>query len=58
MAYWLYKTEPGNWSWDDQKREGDKGTHWDGVRNHQAQVLLFPTVFTMMLFPTIDYGRL
>jgi predicted RNA-binding protein with PUA-like domain len=36
MAYWLYKSEPGTWSWDDQKREGDKGTHWDGVRNHQA----------------------
>ena len=34
MAYWLLKSEPGAWSWDDQVR--DKRTHWDGVRNHQA----------------------
>ena len=34
MAYWLMKTEPGEWSWDDQVKEGT--THWDGVRNHQA----------------------
>ncbi|MBT6119078.1 MAG: EVE domain-containing protein [Rhodospirillaceae bacterium] len=34
MAYWLIKTEPGTWSWEDQLR--DKVTFWDGVRNHQA----------------------
>ena len=34
MAYWLIKTEPGDWSWEDQVRDGT--THWDGVRNHQA----------------------
>lgn len=34
MAYWLMKSEPGTWSWDDQVREG--WTHWDGVRNYQA----------------------
>jgi len=34
MAYWLVKSEPGTWSWDDQVR--DKTTHWDGVRNYQA----------------------
>lgn len=34
MNYWLVKTEPGSWSWDDQVREGT--TEWDGVRNHQA----------------------
>jgi predicted RNA-binding protein with PUA-like domain len=34
MAYWLVKTEPGAWSWNDQVRDGR--THWDGVRNHQA----------------------
>ncbi|KEO58309.1 EVE domain-containing protein [Thalassospira permensis] len=34
MAYWLIKTEPGSWSWDDQVRKGVEG--WDGVRNHQA----------------------
>ncbi|RMD87773.1 MAG: EVE domain-containing protein [Alphaproteobacteria bacterium] len=34
MAYWLVKSEPGTWSWDDQMRAGR--THWDGVRNAQA----------------------
>ena len=34
MAYWLLKSEPGTWSWDDQVRQGTE--HWDGVRNHQA----------------------
>ena len=34
MAYWLMKTEPGTWSWDDQVKEGT--TYWDGVRNFQA----------------------
>ena len=36
MAYWLFKSEPGAWSWDDQVKEGEKGAEWDGVRNHQA----------------------
>lgn len=34
MAYWLIKSEPGAWSWDDQVRVGV--TEWDGVRNYQA----------------------
>ena len=34
MAYWLLKSEPETWSWDDQVRQGTE--HWDGVRNHQA----------------------
>lgn len=34
MAYWLFKSEPGAWSWDDQVKKGVEG--WDGVRNHQA----------------------
>ncbi|MDJ0894385.1 MAG: EVE domain-containing protein [Alphaproteobacteria bacterium] len=33
-AYWLLKSEPGTWSWDDQVRDGV--AEWDGVRNHQA----------------------
>jgi predicted RNA-binding protein with PUA-like domain len=37
MAYWLFKTEPGVWSWDDQVRAGETGTEWDGVRNALAQ---------------------
>jgi predicted RNA-binding protein with PUA-like domain len=34
MAYWLMKSEPGAWSWDDQVKEGV--AEWDGVRNYQA----------------------
>ena len=34
MAYWLVKSEPGTWSWDDQVRDGT--AEWDGVRNYQA----------------------
>lgn len=34
MAYWLIKSEPGSWSWDDQVGKGTE--HWNGVRNHQA----------------------
>ncbi len=37
MAYWLFKTEPGTWSWDDQLKRGEKGEHWNGVRNHLAK---------------------
>jgi predicted RNA-binding protein with PUA-like domain len=37
MAYWLLKSEPETWSWDQQKREGRKGAEWDGVRNFQAR---------------------
>ena len=37
MAYWLVKSEPGTWSWDDQVKAGTKGTAWEGVRNHQAK---------------------
>ncbi len=37
MAYWLIKSEPGTWSWDDQVKAGAKGTAWEGVRNHQAK---------------------
>jgi len=37
MAYWLMKSEPGTWSWEEQKKEGSKGAEWDGVRNYQAR---------------------
>ncbi len=37
MPYWLYKSEPSVWSWDQQVAQGDKGTHWNGVRNHVAK---------------------
>mgnify|MGYP001352878966 CR=1 FL=1 len=37
MAYWLFKSEPFKWSWEMQKKVGDKGQQWDGVRNYQAR---------------------
>ena len=37
MNYWLFKSEPGTWGWDDQVARGDKGEPWDGVRNYQAR---------------------
>ena len=37
MAYWLFKSEPNTWSWDDQVAKGDIGEQWDGVRNYQAR---------------------
>ena len=33
--FWLLKSEPSNWSWEDQIRY--KSTIWDGVRNYQAR---------------------
>lgn len=38
MAYWLMKSEPAAYSWDDLVR--DKGTEWDGVRNNAATLHL------------------
>jgi predicted RNA-binding protein with PUA-like domain len=37
MAYWLFKSEPSTWGWDDQVAKGDIGEEWDGVRNYQAR---------------------
>lgn len=37
MAYWLFKSEPDTWSWDQQKKKGAKGEPWSGVRNHTAK---------------------
>lgn len=37
MAYWLFKSEPSVWGWDDQLAKGDAGEEWDGVRNYQAR---------------------
>ena len=36
MKYWLMKSEPNVWSIEQQKKVGDKGATWDGVRNYQA----------------------
>ena len=35
MKYWLLKSEPDTWSWDNQVKEG--ASMWDGVRNYQAR---------------------
>lgn len=37
MRYWLFKSEPSIWGWDDQLRKGEAGEEWDGVRNYQAR---------------------
>lgn len=37
MAFWLFKSEPGAWSWEDQKAAGKDGAEWDGIRNYQAR---------------------
>ena len=37
MRYWLFKSEPSTWSWDQQVAKGDHGEEWDGVRNYQAR---------------------
>ena len=36
MNYWLLKTEPEEWSWQQQVKSGNKGIEWDEVRNFQA----------------------
>ena len=47
MAYWLFKSEPSTWGWDDQVAKGDDqvakgdvGEEWDGVRNYQARNMM------------------
>ena len=37
MNYWLFKSEPDAWSWDQQKAKGAVGEEWDGIRNYQAR---------------------
>ena len=40
MPHWLFKSEPSVWSFAQQIEAGDKGTYWNGVRNHQAKLNL------------------
>lgn len=37
MKFWLFKSEPDAWSWDQQVARGDQGEEWTGVRNYQAR---------------------
>lgn len=45
MAYWLLKSEPDAFSWDDLVACGDKGEPWTGVRNHSAKLNLMAMKF-------------
>jgi predicted RNA-binding protein with PUA-like domain len=40
VAYWLMKSEPDVFSWDDLVKRGAKGEPWNGVRNHTAKLNL------------------
>ena len=40
MNYWLAKTEPNTYSWDDLKNEADKSTTWEGIRNYRVRNLI------------------
>jgi predicted RNA-binding protein with PUA-like domain len=40
MKYWLMKTEPSVFSWDDLQSRPNRTTHWEGVRNYQARNLM------------------
>jgi predicted RNA-binding protein with PUA-like domain len=40
MNYWLIKSEPDEWSWDEQVKKGAKAEAWTGVRNHAAKLNL------------------
>lgn len=37
MRYWLFKSEPFKWSWEQQKAKGEAGEEWDGIRNYLAR---------------------
>ena len=37
MNFWLFKSEPAAWSWDEQLAKGTDGEGWNGVRNYQAR---------------------
>lgn len=37
MAFWLFKSEPDAWSWEQQVAKGTAGEEWSGVRNYQAR---------------------
>jgi len=44
MNYWLFKTEPGCFSFDDLKNRPNQTEHWDGVRNYQVRNFLRDTI--------------
>jgi predicted RNA-binding protein with PUA-like domain len=40
MSYWLLKSEPDAFSWDELVKRGAKGEPWTGIRNHTAKLNL------------------
>ena len=40
MNYWLFKTEPSTYSWEDLKQQPNRTDYWDGIRNYQARNFL------------------
>ena len=40
VNYWLFKSEPDAWSWQQQVARGDAGEEWSGVRNFQARNMM------------------
>jgi predicted RNA-binding protein with PUA-like domain len=40
MAFWLFKSEPDVFGWDDLVSRGEAGEEWDGVRNYQARNMM------------------
>lgn len=60
MAYWLMKTEPGAWSWDDQVKKGAKGEPWTGVRNHTAKnhLMAMQTGERAFFYHSVDEKRI
>ncbi|MBE0569980.1 MAG: EVE domain-containing protein [Ignavibacteriaceae bacterium] len=40
MKYWLFKSEPSEFSWDDLRKSKNQTTFWDGVRNYQSRNFL------------------
>ena len=58
MAYWLVKSEPDSWGWDQQVAAGAKGTFWNGVRNHVAkQNLMAMKVGELAFFYHSNIGK-
>lgn len=40
MRYWLFKSEPSDWSWQDQQAKAPEAEEWTGVRNYQARNIM------------------
>ncbi len=50
MAYWLMKSEPNKFSWDQLVAKGDAGEEWDGIRNYQARNFMRDMVIGDQIF--------